>query len=258
MQDNSSLQKKGSSEMLPPLKSGSKGRGQLTIQQTGLVTYEGKNTDKGLGSLGNINIEQTNSNMTQSGRGKTNESQGSLDLNSLSMARSVIPMPRFDTGFSTQDTSDGMRKLASPKTLQLENSLMNKGGKLFTSAKANSLPHDAAPVEGKNPSKSQQLTINTNTKQFFSNNSKLSVTEKFKRNLLDVVKDEEDDISPIISAQKRPLSKMPKPLEVQTQKIVSKETKRLSLERVSGIQRAALKQHIKGQKPLNKSQQNKS
>ena len=49
-------------------------------------------------------------------------------------------------------------------------------------------------------------------KKFFNSSSQLSVKDKFKRNLLDIVNDEDDDISPIISSKSKPVSTIAKSL----------------------------------------------
>ena len=214
--NTANYEKKTSTEMMTS--SQKKGRAaQLSITQTNLITYDGKSNqaiEVKHDSIGNLNEEHTNSNIVKNGWGKVLESQGSLELNSMSLVKSN---PVKD--ISTQETYNTLKKEISPKGILGENSTE----KLFV-AKTNSMSPQTS--EGKND---LHHPVAGSTKAFFNNTAKLSANDKFKRNLLDVVKDVEDDISPIISAQKRPISKMPKQLEVQQQKIESKENKKTGL-----------------------------
>ena len=121
----------------------------------------------------------------------------------------VLPLQKLEVdGFpSTQETKPSYGRVPTEPTSA------KRSGRSHSASKLNFIAQEEK-TENLQTLNTQSSPVNhqNSLKNCFSSSTKLSIKDKFKRNLLEVVKNEEDDISPIISVHKHNLSKPMKPI----------------------------------------------
>ena len=180
----------------------------LSITSTELITYEAKPV-----GVQSERFKQRSSISTMDSLlpksipavgSRTLESQGSLELNSSNAIKSS-QFWKCETQSSIQELLPPIKKQEIPKSTDLTSNNRRRN-KSFASLRANSLPQQNSSVGSKD------LTEASTSQHHLMNFSKLSVSDKFKLNLLEVVRNEETSGHSVSSHQNDTISKLMRPL----------------------------------------------
>ena len=174
---------------------------KLSITSTELVSYLPKGNQPvkpdrpiSLGSLSNLDRDQEISTTGVAKSCNMLETQTSLELGHKNLAN-LFP----STNAKNDNNTAGMSARAK-RRIFMRNSSLGDSKSPAHPVRSN------APASMTDLSETRSQANSSNV--FRQQTKKLSVTDLFKRNLLEFVKDEEDDISPIVSSDKRPVTTM--------------------------------------------------